>query len=311
MRRLDLISGAAALAVTATQTRANAQTLEHYRAAFTATEGDAVGWLAQSQGYFAKVGIALDIQAIGNGDAAMAAIVSGDIAVGTMNSMSLALAHQNGVDVKVIGAGGEWVTGRSGTQAMVRKDSPIVSGAGLNGKTVAVNVLKGSAQISMQAWTDKHGGDSTTIKWAEVPFAAMQAALEQGRVDCASIPQPFATTALATCRSLGLPNDGIAPRYLLGIYVALGSWIAAHRDAARRINSALLATSRWYNVDPAVTVNALAAITKQDPAQIAKSPRLYMGEAITPQLLQPVIDVGAKYGILKAGFPASDVIAQL
>ena len=285
MRRLDLISGAAALAVTATQTRASAQTLEHYRAAFTATEGDAVGWLAQSQGYLAKVGIALDIQAIGNGDAAMAAVVSGDIAVGTMNSMSLALAHQNGVDVKVIGAGGEWVSGRSGTQAMVRKDSPIVSGAGLNGKTVAVNVLKGSAQISMQAWTDKHGGDSTTIKWAEVPFASMQAALEQARIDCASIPQPFATTALATCRSLGLPNDGIS--------------------------SALLATSRWYNVDPTVTINALAAITKQDPAQIAKSPRLYMGEAIAPQLLQPVIDVGAKYGILKAGFPASDVIAQL
>ena len=285
MRRLDLISGAAALAVTATQTRASAQTLDHYRAAFTATEGDAVGWLAQSQGYLAKVGIALDIQAIGNGDAAMAAVVSGDIAVGTMNSMSLALAHQNGVDVKVIGAGGEWVSGRSGTQAMVRKDSPIVSGAGLNGKTVAVNVLKGSAQISMQAWTDKHGGDSTTIKWAEVPFASMQAALEQARIDCASIPQPFATTALATCRSLGLPNDGIS--------------------------SALLATSRWYNVDPTVTINALAAITKQDPAQIAKSPRLYMGEAIAPQLLQPVIDVGAKYGILKAGFPASDVIAQL
>lgn len=38
MRRLDLISGAAAPAVTATQSRAGAQTFEHYRAAFTAAE---------------------------------------------------------------------------------------------------------------------------------------------------------------------------------------------------------------------------------------------------------------------------------
>jgi ABC-type nitrate/sulfonate/bicarbonate transport system substrate-binding protein len=288
-----------------------AQNPERIKAAATPIEADALLWLAQSQGYFARAGLQLDIQSLASGDATALAIVGGDIAIGSLNTMSLAVAHQNGVDMKIVASGPVFDIRRGGSQLMVRNDSPIASGSGLNGKTVAVNVLHGSAQISTSAWVDKHGGDAKSVQWVELPFAAMQAALESGRVDAAQITQPWATTALATCRSLGVPNEAIAPRFVLGTYVASSAWIAAHLDTARRIGAALKLCARWYDTDPAASTQAVATLTKQDPAAVAKSVRSFFGEAVTPALVQPVIDVGARYGILKRSFPAGEIIASL
>ena len=69
--------------------------------------------------------------------------------------------------------------------------------------------------------------------------------------------------------------------------------------------------AHWYNTDPAGSVQAVAELTKQDPAVVAKSVRSIFGETIEPALLQPVIDVGARYAMLKRSFPASEIIAQL
>ncbi len=311
MKRSELIAVTLGVAVAGMPRTLFAQSPQQFRAAATPIEGDALMPLAQSQGYFAKAGVALDIQTLGSGDAIAAAIVGGDIVIGSMNTMSLALAHQNGVDLKMISGGPMYVSGHGGSQMMVRKDSPINSGSALNGKTVAVNVLRGAAQISSEAWIDKHGGDSKSIQWIEMPFSSMQAALEAGRIDSAEITQPYATTALATCRSIGSPNDGIATRFLNGAYVASGAWIAAHPDAARRIKSALISCAHWYNTDPGASVQAVATLTKQDPAVVARSVRTLFGEEVTPPLVQPVIDAGAKYGLLKRNFPAAEIIAQI
>lgn len=311
MNRRGLLAGALSLAAIETPGKTLAQSVERFRAGATPIEGDALIWLAQSQGYFSRAGIQLDIQALTSGAAIGAAIVGGSLAIGSMNTMSLAVAHQNGVGLKIIAAGPEYISGKGGSQLMVKADSTINSGADLNGKTVAVNELHGSAQISAEAWIDKHGGNSQTVQWIELPFAAMQAALEAGRIAAGAVAQPWATSALTTCRSLGPPNDAIAPEFLVAVYVAKGSWITAHRNAARRIRSALSTCAHWYDTDPAASVGAVAALTKQDPAVVAKSARSFFGERVTPALVQPVIDAGARYGILKASFPATDIIAQL
>jgi len=311
MNRRELMGAALGLAVAAAPGELFAQNVQRFRAAATPIEGDSLLWLAQSEGYFARAGIQLDVQALGSGDATAAAIVGGDITIGSLNTLSLATAHQNGADFKIVAAGAQFVSGRGVLELMVKAGSPITSGTGLSGKTIAVNVLHGSGQIASEAWVDKHGGDSKSVQWAEMPFGTMQAALESGRIDAAAIAQPWAAAALTTCRSLGVPNEAIAPRFLIGAYVALGSWIAANADAARQIRSALSACAHWYDTDPAASTQAVAVLTKQDPAVVAKSARTIFGETVTPALVQPLIDVGARYGILKSRFPAADIIAQL
>lgn len=311
MNRRTFLGATAGLAASSRAGLLEAQTLERYAAGATPIEGDSLIFLAQSEGYFAKVGIALDLQSLSTGEDNAAALAASSIQIGGINTMSLAIAHQNGIDLKAIAGGVMYLSSHTGSLMMVPKSSTITSGAGLNGKIMATNVLHGSAQISSEAWVDKTGGDSKTVHWVEMPFSLMEAALLAGRIDAALITQPFATTALATCRSLGAPNDAIASRYLNGCYCATQAWLETHRDAARRISSALSKAAHWYDTDPAGSVQAVAALTKQDPAVVARSVRSLFGETVEPALLQPVIDVGARYGLLKRSFPASEIIAKL
>jgi NitT/TauT family transport system substrate-binding protein len=289
---------------------ANAQEIR-VAAAGTPIEGDAVLFLAQSEGYFGRNGLDVDLRSLNSGEAIAAAIVGGDVAFGSMNTVSLASAHLNGIPFKIIGAGALYDGAYGGSQIMVAKDAPYKSGADLKGKTIAVNVLKGTAQLAAHAWVDKTGGDSASMRWIEMPFAAMAAALTAGRIDVGAIAEPWATAARATCRSLGTQNDAIARRFLVSQYVSTQSWIDAHRDAARRIRTALRQTAIWYDTHRPESVAPVAALTKQDPATIAKSVRSLFGDDASPALIQPVLDVAARYGLIKNSFPATELIAAL
>ena len=310
LNRGQAVGAMLALAAGFVPGRSQAQGLQTFKAAATPIEADSVIWLAQSQGYFQKAGLSLDIQSLGSGDAVAAAMIGGDIAIGSMNIISLALAHQNGVDLKIIAGGSQWESGHGGSQLMVKTDSSINGGAALNGKTVGINVLRGLSQMVTSAWIDKHGGDSTKVQFVEMPFVAMQPALEQGRVAAAQISQPWATSALSTCRSLGPPNDAIANRFLLSAYVATGTWAAAHKEVIRRFQSALYSCAHWIDTQPAASVGAIAELTKQDPAVVSRSVRSIFSEGLAPAAVQPIVDAAAKYGVLKTTFPATDMMAQ-
>jgi hypothetical protein len=77
------------------------------------------------------------------------------------------------------------------------------------------------------------------------------------------------------------------------------------------VRTALKATATWYNANHAASIPAVAAITKQEPDIIAKSVRSLYGTDAEPRLIQPVIDVAARFGVLKAPFPATELIARV
>ena len=82
----------------------------------------------------------------------------------------------------------------------------------------------------MQAWVDKNGGDSTKIKFVEMPFTEMEPALVQRRVDAALMADPDATTALSLghTRVLSIPFDALGKEWLIGGWFAKTDWIAAN-----------------------------------------------------------------------------------
>ena len=59
-----------------------------------------------------------------------------------------------------------------------------------------------------------------------MPFSVMEAALLAGRIDAALLTQPFATTALTDCRSLGAPNDALAILLFMLVMPVFGFFIA-------------------------------------------------------------------------------------
>ncbi len=266
------------------------------RVGIVAAESSAEVYYAQQLGTFAKNGLDVDIQPFQTTPATVSALVSGalDIAFGTVPTT--ALAHAKGLPGILIAPAAMITAARPATELFVRSDSPIRAAGDVVGKTVAVPGLNSMNEYSARAWIDRNGGDSTKVRFVELGFPLMPAALGAGRVDIASITEPFVALAKQMGhRVLANPNLAIGPDFLGTGYVATEQWATGHADVVAKFASVIRETAIWANANPDKTVTMLAQFTKVDPAVIASMVRTRFAERLTPAMLQPVIDVAARY----------------
>jgi NitT/TauT family transport system substrate-binding protein len=195
---------------------------------------------------------------------------------------------------------------------LVEKNSPLKTAKDLTGKTVAVNGLKSITQASVQAWADQNGGDSTLIKFVEMPFVEMEGALSTGRIDMALMADPDATTALAAgrTRAFGKAFDAIGKQFLIGGWFAKTDWINANVDTVKKFVAVMREAAQWGN-KPADFSQSAAILEKYTKVAVGNANRIVYAERLDPALIQPSIDVAAKYGILKAPFPAAKMISTV
>ncbi|HEX3550392.1 MAG TPA: ABC transporter substrate-binding protein [Candidatus Elarobacter sp.] len=268
----------------------------------------AQAFYADAQHLFARSGIDATVQSIPNGGAITSAVVGGSMDVGFSNILSLALAHERGLPVTLIAPAGLYVSKAPTSVLMVAKDSPVRDARGLNGKMIAVNGLKNITQLAVQAWMDKNGGDSKTAQFVEMPFSDMPAALASHRVDGALVAEPDVTQAKASARVLGKAYDAISPNFLIAGWFTSQKWAGEHPELVKKVAHVMRDCAAWANKNEAATADILAHVTKIDPATLHSMVRSVYAERLEPGAIQPLIDLAAKYGLLKAPFPAQDLI---
>ena len=306
--RRSVISALALCAsVTLTSLPGSSQELTKLTIATTPIDIGAEPFYAQDQGYFKSAGIDANIQIISNGGAITAAVVGGSVDIAQSNVVSLATAHEKGLDLVVIAPAGAYSNREATTALVVAKNSPIKSAKDLNGKVFAGNGLKNITQVGAYAWMQKNGGDPTTTKFVEMPFPQMPPALTAGRIDAAVLTEPDLSAALAdgSVRVLGNCYDGIANNFLVGAWFTTASWAKAHPDAVKRFQQAMIKTAEWANKNQTASGAILAKYTKIITTPGMK--RSLYGTKLDG--MQPLIDASAKYGVLTKSFPASDMIA--
>lgn len=156
-------------------------------------------YLGQKKGFFAERGIELKMVTAQGGAAIIPGVVSGQFQFGFSNTTSLMLAQTKGVPVKSVvnGAASNGKVGADVTAVLVKKDSPVKSAKDLAGRTVAVNTLQNIGDTTVRESVRKDGGDPATVKFVEIPFDQMPAALDGGRVDAAWMGEPAQTVAKA------------------------------------------------------------------------------------------------------------------
>jgi NitT/TauT family transport system substrate-binding protein len=262
---------------------------------------------AQSEGFLAKAGITVDIQSFTNGNAIAAAVVSGSLDVGGINVLSLAAAHEKGLPLKIAASGSTYTTKNPTTVMLVPNASPLKTARDLTGKVVAVNVLQGIAHVSAESWIDKNGGDSKQVKYIELPFAAMPAALAANRVDAAVVAEPQLTQSRNDTRLFGKSYDGIADLWMIDAWTVNAAWLTANPDLAHRFSDAMQQAAVWANRNHDKTAELVSAATKIDISIVREMRRATFLEHVNLGVVQPVIDVGAQYGALSARFPAADL----
>ena len=266
-------------------------------------------YYAKDLGYFSKAGLDVDIQSMQGSSLIVAAIVGGTLDIGFDTLDVLATQHLKGIPLVIIAPSHDYLSPATlRTQALiVPANSTMQQAKDLNGKTIAVSTLHSLADLGARVWIDQNGGDSTTVKFTEVPFPAIPAALDAGRVDAAWVVEPFITIAKKTNRVLFYGFDGIAKHFIVGAWVATQQWANDHADLVRRFAAVIHDTAVWANKNPQQSAEILAKYDKIEPAVIAAMARNHYAEQISPALMQPLIDSSAKYNGFKS-FPASELL---
>ena len=128
-------------------------------------------FLAMEKEFFRGAGLDINLASMVGGAAIMPALASGSINIGWSNVISIYQGHLQGFDFRFVANG---AINKRGTNDVfgvcVAPDSSIKSGKDLEGKTVAVNTLRNIMHGATAHWIDSNGGDSSKVKWVEIPF---------------------------------------------------------------------------------------------------------------------------------------------
>jgi NitT/TauT family transport system substrate-binding protein len=287
----------------------DAQTPLTIRVATTPIELGAQVMYAQEQGFFKKAGVNVELQIMDSGAAIAAAVASGALDVAQGNLVTLATAHERSLPFVVVAPAGLYSANDPTTSLVVAKSSPIKTAKDLENKTVAINGLRNITQIGASAWMDQNGGDYSKVRFIEMPFPQMGAALEAGRIDAAVIAEPELSTALAGgSRVLAQPYTAIGKQFLIGGWFTTSAWAKAHPAELKRFASAIVEAGKWANGHRAESARILEKYTKIHVSPAMK--RTTYAERLNPADVQPLIDAAAKYKSLKSTFPASDLVAS-
>src|SRR5215217_4467665 len=156
-------------------------------------------YLGMKKGFFEDQKLTIKPQLAEGGAAITPAVLSGDFQIGFSNTISLLIAASQDLPVQIIGQG--VLAGKTEKQAwadlLVLKNGPIKTGKDLEGKTIAVNTLKNICEVTIKASLEKEGVAVDKLKFTEVPFPDMNAALEGHRVDGACVVEPFVSQGKA------------------------------------------------------------------------------------------------------------------
>lgn len=299
-----------ALAVTLVACPAMPQTPDKITIAFPTVDPGAEPLYAAENGFFQRAGLDVTLEPLGNGGAIASGVASGSIDVGISNVIAIETAHEKGIPFVVVAPGSDNVASAPSNVLIVAKNSPLQKAADLDGKIIATTPLHGIGDLLISAWIDKNGGDSSTVKYIEVPFPQAEAVVTQGRADASLSVEPFITQAKADTRVFGNVFAVLDDGYLITAFFANASWAQAHPALVARLAAVIRQTADWANKNQPKSAEILAKYAKLDPEMVKQTIRAHYATTLTPKRLQPTIDTAARYKYLQTAFPASDIIFQ-
>ncbi|HWL96034.1 MAG TPA: ABC transporter substrate-binding protein [Nocardioidaceae bacterium] len=231
----------------------------------------APAYLGIEEGFFEERGLNVKVQTAEGGAAIVPGVVSGDFQFGFSNVTSLLLAQSEGLPLKIVAAG-DSSTGKQGADfsgVVVPKGSEIEDAAGLAGKTVAVNTLKNIGDTTVRQSVQKAGGDPSTVKFVELEFPDMPAALAKGQVDAAWVVEPFLTiTKDQGGTDIASNLVDTQPNLMIAAYFTSEETLASDPELVDRFTAALNESLTYAEQNPDAVREIIQSYT-DIPADVA------------------------------------------
>lgn len=277
------------------------------RLGMSPVETEAGVYYAEELGLFRKAGISVEVTNFAGGAAITAGIASGALDVGAANPLSLANAFLRGIPVKVIASGSLYSTASPQSLLVISPAKAAPAPSELNGKVFCGVSVGGMDQLAVDAWTDKMGGDATTIKFVEVPPAAVPEALAQGRVDLCVLAEPALTPAIADKRVKPISKVyGVAygNRFTMALFFSSNTWLAANPALAKKFVGALTDAQVWASTHPEQAAVILEKYTKLHLPRA----QMIVSKTLDPGIVQPILDAAAKYKLIPRPMNAEEFL---
>jgi NitT/TauT family transport system substrate-binding protein len=267
---------------------------------------------ALDAGFLERAGINGQVTVFGGSGAISTAVASGAIDLGLCDAVVIANGIIHGVPFATI-AGSGLFRGTEPTGFLcVDKTSTLKDPKELNGKSISVPSLGSLTTLAIQEWLVQNQADPNSVKFIELPFAQVAAALSRGTVAAGYIGEPVLLSALATtARTFGNPYAALGPQVLVSNWVTTHEWLAKNHDLARRFVGAMTDAAQWSNVHRDLTAPILAKYSKIDIDSIKAMRRSPFATSLDPKMLQPTLDAAVRFKATSRPVTVAELVTKV
>lgn len=267
-------------------------------------------YIAQQDGLFAAEGLHVKIVPAISSATVIGQQLAGkfDVTGGNYVSYIAANAEQH-ADFEILDAGSimqphvQWL--------MISPGSTIRTVSQLRGKTIALNVTGGIAQLLVSALLNANMLSASDVHFAKINFPDMAAALKQHKVAAAFMPEPFATGAEegVGAEPLADLDEGAVTSLPIAGYVVTKTWLQKYPKTAAAFSKALEEAQRIADTNPGAVEKAMVryspGVTPMAAAVMA-APQFPLDTDSV--LIQRVADLMQEFGLLRQHYNVAPMI---
>jgi NitT/TauT family transport system substrate-binding protein len=257
--------------------------------------------LADKQGFFKEEGIEVEMTRFVSGALALPVLQAGRLDIAFSNTIATLQAFEQGLDAVILAPGAVIrPQAPDATSALIVLKGTASSPKDLEGKRIAINVIKSSAWLYVVALLDKHGVDQSKVQFVETPFPQMNNPLLNKQVDAIFQVEPFRTIIQDTGKvdALAYPYVDVQPNGEITQYIALRSWVEKNPDLARRFARAVVRGAEYANAHEDVARQANVEFTNLNPAYKDRVQLPLLGTKVNVAEIGRTMDLMLKYGLM-------------
>lgn len=274
--------------------------------------------LGIDKGFFKEEGLTLEMSVGGHGATDIPpALVSGELEAGIWSYGSLGTLAASDLPVVAVAPMDVGPAQPEDDYFMLvaTEKSGIDSIQELKGKTVAVNSVGGFAEFQALVAIAEGGLKADDIKIVAIPYPNMPAALREGRVDAASINEPYLTQVLddpeSPAKELSPALYPVMPKVPFGNVIMAKKYVDENPDVVERFQRALVKSAQYATEHPDEVRAILPEYANMSP-KLAEKVRLPSWPGtVDPEAVQRLVDQLAEYGMLDKQVDMSEYLLDI